>query len=237
MLNDGFARNALAPFVLRIALAVIFIYHGLGKVVGEGKQWGAEWAVKAWRERAKPPRDASDHLARRAAEADEQLKAAEKEAEAAGEDKKADAEKKVQAAKERLDKALSAKAELESSYVPQRPSEELPPEAIGYHWAQLAVAWGELLGGFALLFGLLTRVAAVGLLVIQVGAILTVTAARGFSFVAGGGYEYNVALIAMCLALVFAGGGPLAVDNVIFTRGRDAQQASALGQPAGAPVR
>jgi len=190
MLNDGFSRNALAPLVLRVALAVIFIYHGLGKVIGEGKDWGANWAVNAWRERSKPPKEAQDRLTER-------------------EEAQKDAEKKEQA---RL-----AKAELEAAYN-KAAKEDLPPEALSYHWAQLAVAWGEVLGGFALLFGLLTRVAAVGLLIIQAGAILTVTAARGFSFVRGGGYEYNLALIAMCLTVLLVGGGPFAIDNVVFKR-------------------
>jgi len=190
MLNDGFSKNALAPLVLRVALAVIFIYHGLGKVIGEGKDWGANWAVNAWRDRNKPPREAQEKLERR---------------EAALEDE------------EKKDRTRNAKAELEAAYNLEA-KEDLPPDSLRYHWAQLAVAWGEVLGGFALLFGLLTRVAAVGLLIIQAGAILTVTAARGFSFVRGGGYEYNLALIAMCLTVLLVGGGPFAVDNVVFKR-------------------
>src|SRR5262249_7199983 len=71
---------------------------------------------------------------------------------------------------------------------------------------QLIVAWGEFAGGVALLLGFLTRLAALGEFVIQVGAIYVVTWVRGFSFAAGGGYEYNVVLLASCLALVLAGG-------------------------------
>jgi uncharacterized membrane protein YphA (DoxX/SURF4 family) len=81
--------------------------------------------------------------------------------------------------------------------------------------AQVLVAWGEFLGGIAMLLGLLTRVAAVGLIVIQVGAIVLVTGAQGFSAVAGGGYEYNVALIGMCLVLLLTGGGTASLDRLM----------------------
>src|SRR5262249_2129901 len=78
---------------------------------------------------------------------------------------------------------------------------------------QLLVAWGELLGGIALLLGLLTRWAAAAMVVIQLGAIATVTGARGFSFADGGGYEYNLALLAMCLCVIVLGGGICALDR------------------------
>jgi uncharacterized membrane protein YphA (DoxX/SURF4 family) len=79
---------------------------------------------------------------------------------------------------------------------------------------QVAVAWGELLGGAALLIGLFTRLASAGLIAIQVGAVLTVTWFRGFSFADGGGYEFNLALIAMCLSVLIMGGGMLSVDGM-----------------------
>jgi putative oxidoreductase len=106
---------------------------------------------------------------------------------------------------------------------------ETPPQTLEHHAAQLAVAWGELLGGIALLFGFLTRIAAAGLLIIQVGAIYTVTWARGFSFDAGGGYEYNLALLAMCLTLMLSGGGALSLDRLLWRR-RDRKPAEQ--QPA-----
>jgi putative oxidoreductase len=40
---DNFARNALAPLVLRLGLAVVFVYHGMGKL-GPEKEWGTNWA-------------------------------------------------------------------------------------------------------------------------------------------------------------------------------------------------
>ena len=61
----------------------------------------------------------------------------------------------------------------------------------------------------------LTRWAALGLIVIQIGAIYLVTWAQGFTSLQGGGYGYNVALIAMLVALVLAGGGALALDRLL----------------------
>lgn len=90
------------------------------------------------------------------------------------------------------------------------------PGALRYQAAQMTVAWGELVGGIALLFGFLTRLAALGEIVIQVGAVFWVTWAQGFSFARGGGYEYNLILMAACLALVFMGAGYLSVDHWLF---------------------
>jgi putative oxidoreductase len=90
-------------------------------------------------------------------------------------------------------------------------------------WVQVVVAWGELLAGFALLIGLCTRVAALGVIALMVGAVIIVTGQdvfvrtqiqaglHGFNTMAIG-YEYNFALIAMCVALVCLGGGDFSVD-------------------------
>jgi uncharacterized membrane protein YphA (DoxX/SURF4 family) len=91
---------------------------------------------------------------------------------------------------------------------------------------QLAVAWVELLAGVALALGLLTRLSAVVMIVVQLGAIATVTWDRGFSFAEGGGYEYNVALLAMCVVLVLTGGGVFSMDACL-SGGRKKPVASA----------
>ena len=97
--------------------------------------------------------------------------------------------------------------------------ESLPlPDALHFPASQIAVAWGELFGGVALILGFLTRLAALGLVVIQMGAIYTVTWGIGFSLVHGGGYEYNVALIAMCLAVFLLGGGYFSLDWLALRR-------------------
>lgn len=91
--------------------------------------------------------------------------------------------------------------------------------------AQMAVAWGEMLGGVALLVGLLSRLAAVGLVVIMVGAIAVQTGRYDFIYVGHyhranpsmipTGAEYNFALIVMCLAVVAIGSGYFSIDYFI----------------------
>jgi uncharacterized membrane protein YphA (DoxX/SURF4 family) len=92
------------------------------------------------------------------------------------------------------------------------------PFGLEYAGLQMAVAWGELLAGITLLLGLLTRLSALAMIIIQVGAIATVTWDRGFSLAAGGGFEYNLALMAMCAVLVIMGGGYLSVDHQLRHR-------------------
>jgi putative oxidoreductase len=84
---------------------------------------------------------------------------------------------------------------------------------------QFLVAWGELLCGVAIALGLLTRVAALGIIVIMVGAIFTVTGQKGFSMV-GGGFEYNYVLILVAGALALTGAGTFSLDRVVQLKTR-----------------
>ena len=84
---------------------------------------------------------------------------------------------------------------------------------------QLAVAWGELLGGVALLFGFLTRLAALGLIAIMAGAIATVHLPKGFD-IREGGFEYNAAISFCACAWCSGGPGPLAVDRLFRLKPR-----------------
>ena len=68
---------------------------------------------------------------------------------------------------------------------------------------QALVAWGEFLW-------FLTPIAASGIIVIMVGAIVTVTGKHGFGMMHSG-FEYNYVLIMMCLSLIASGSGPLSV--------------------------
>jgi putative oxidoreductase len=88
---------------------------------------------------------------------------------------------------------------------------------------QMLVAWGELLGGVAVALGILTRIAALGLTIIMVGAILTYTGQHGFSAV-GQGYEYNFVLILVCAALVLLGPGSFSLDRVVRVKSRGPAQ-------------
>jgi putative oxidoreductase len=131
---SAFCRNVLVPLLLRLALAAIFIFHGLDLVGGPDKEWGANWY--------------------------------------------------------------------------KIPDTEPPPAVV-----QLAVAWGQLIGGIALAFGFLTRLAALGIIAIMAGAIATVHWPNGFD-ITKGGFEYNFAIIVMCLCLVLGGPGPIAIDRL-----------------------
>jgi uncharacterized membrane protein YphA (DoxX/SURF4 family) len=98
------------------------------------------------------------------------------------------------------------------------------PGTLSFQGVQLAVAWGELVGGVCLLLGVLTRLWAILMIAVQVGAIWTFTLAQGFASPRGG-YEFNLALIAMCLALLVAGGGVWSIDHYWWTRRRQQQAA------------
>jgi putative oxidoreductase len=96
-----------------------------------------------------------------------------------------------------------------------------PPAGV----VQLLVAWGELLCGVAVALGILTRVAAVGLIIIMIGAIATVTGPHGFSSATvGGGYEFNLVLILMAAALALGGAGTFSLDRVIRVKMRGPAQ-------------
>jgi putative oxidoreductase len=84
---------------------------------------------------------------------------------------------------------------------------------------QLAVAWGQLIGGLALAIGFLTRLAALGIIAIMAGAIATVHWPNGFD-ITKGGFEYNMLIIVVCITLVLMGGGNVAVDRFFRLRRR-----------------
>ena|SRR5205809_2489316 len=121
-------------------------------------------------------------------------------------------------------------------------------EAVLPRTVQMIVAWAELIGGIALALGFLTRVAAMGIGLIMLGAIAKVMGARDFLVIGrqidaseGGtgfdftrvGFEYNAAIMMMCLTLMILGGGRLSLDYCIFGR-RKAAQPVATMQPVAA---
>ena len=79
----------------------------------------------------------------------------------------------------------------------------------------------ELLGGLAMIVGLLVRPAAVGLIIVMLVAIAKVHLPNGFfinwSLEAGKGhgFEMNLALIAMALAVLVGGAGAVSIDRAL----------------------
>lgn len=72
----------------------------------------------------------------------------------------------------------------------------------------------EFVGGLLMILGFLTPLAAVALVVVMVMAVLTVHLKNGF-FATNGGYEFNLALAAMALALLLQGAGAYSIDNAL----------------------
>ena len=83
------------------------------------------------------------------------------------------------------------------------------------------VCFFEFLGGLGLLFGFLTRLAALAVIVVMVGAIAKVHWPNGFFLNweltpgKGHGYEANLAYLAIAVACLIAGGGALSLDRLI----------------------
>lgn len=79
----------------------------------------------------------------------------------------------------------------------------------------------ECVGALGVVLGLLTRVAAFGLAVIMIVAMIYVHLPHGFFLNwnltqgVGHGIEYNLALLSMCLTLVVTGPGKLSADKWI----------------------
>lgn len=77
------------------------------------------------------------------------------------------------------------------------------------------IATLELVGGVALILGVLTRVFAVLLALDMLGALFLVHATAGI-FAAAGGYELVLILAAAALAVALVGAGRVSVDKALF---------------------
>lgn len=111
------------------------------------------------------------------------------------------------------------------------------PKVIGIHgveksfssmglpwWSAYLSAGAEFFGGILIIIGLLTRPAAVALLIDMVVAIAKVHWKNGL--VGQGNYQLPMTLAALSLALIFFGGGPIALD-AILGRGRGGSRRAA----------
>ena len=93
--------------------------------------------------------------------------------------------------------------------------------------ATVMAALIELLGGLALLVGLLARPAAVGIIIVMLVAIVKVHGRNGFFMNfsntpgKGHGFEFNFVLITMALSILIGGAGALSIDCLLRSWGAD----------------
>jgi len=78
-------------------------------------------------------------------------------------------------------------------------------------WANVA-GYTELIGGICILLGIGTTIASAMIFVYMCIATYKVHLAKGF-FMSNGGYEYNLLIMVVCIALMMVGGG-----NLSFTK-------------------
>ena len=95
----------------------------------------------------------------------------------------------------------------------------VPPELF------LPIALLEVIGGLAILLGVLTRIASLLFIIEMTGAIVFAKLSKGFV----GGYEFELLLISICITLVLVGPGRISIENYflkreIFPRGKQLHQ-------------
>jgi putative oxidoreductase len=84
------------------------------------------------------------------------------------------------------------------------------PAPLFFAWV---VSLVEFFGGIAVLVGVLTRWAALGLAITMVVAILTVKLPKGLIAQQGVGYELDLALLGLALVLLLAGPGRISLEK------------------------
>lgn len=82
----------------------------------------------------------------------------------------------------------------------------LPPEL------QIPIALAETIGGIAMVVGILTRIAGTVFGIILVDAIFHIRWNNGF-FIANGGWDYDLALLAMVAFILVVGSGTISVSS------------------------
>ena len=78
---------------------------------------------------------------------------------------------------------------------------------------QIPIALAETIGGILLIMGVLTRISASLLSIINLGAIFHVKGATNFT--GEGAYEYDLLLLAASLVIIVAGPGRVSIAHVI----------------------
>ncbi|ACL66851.1 DoxX family protein [Anaeromyxobacter dehalogenans 2CP-1] len=88
---------------------------------------------------------------------------------------------------------------------------------MGLPWLlAVLVILAESVGSVMLVLGVLSRLAALGIASVMVGAIVTVHGQHGFF--APDGFEYHLLALGLALPLVVAGGGRLSLDRALALR-------------------
>jgi putative oxidoreductase len=87
----------------------------------------------------------------------------------------------------------------------------------------ILVITAEFLGSIGLISGFLTRLSALGIISVMLGAILTVHSQFGFFMnwtgrQAGEGFEFHLLAIGIAIALLIRGGGALSIDRALQGR-------------------
>jgi putative oxidoreductase len=86
-------------------------------------------------------------------------------------------------------------------------------------WLQALAAFAEFGGGLALLFGLLTQLAALGIACVMIYAIFLVHVPKGDPFVGrGGSWELAAVYLAVMIALILRGAGSISLDALVFRK-------------------
>ncbi|MDA2922537.1 DoxX family protein [Patescibacteria group bacterium AH-259-L07] len=96
-----------------------------------------------------------------------------------------------------------------------QPSDQMPKKMLSM-MKFLSVV--EPLGGLAVLFGFLTQLGALGLGLVMISSLWFKLGAWKTPFTAQDklGWEFDLVLLAICVALFFFGGGSFALDRIIF---------------------
>lgn len=82
------------------------------------------------------------------------------------------------------------------------------------YWLGYVAAFTEFFGGIALILGLLTPLAAIGVAIDMAVAIVKVHLHRGLT--GSGGFEFPLSVLALALLLLADGPGYLALDHALF---------------------
>jgi putative oxidoreductase len=92
----------------------------------------------------------------------------------------------------------------------------LPPEMA------VIIALLEVIGGFALLFGILTRVSAILFIIEMIGSTFTAKLSKGFA----SGYDFDLLIMAVSISLLLTGPGQPSIEwnllkREIFPKGKE----------------